>query len=54
MVPDIEKFVAWMGEEQVQCTSIHDESWGRLVDITLPGGGTVGVYQPLHDRPPSA
>ena len=51
MCEDIEKFVAWMREIGVSCTSIHEEPWGRLVDITLPGGGVLGVYQAHHERP---
>ena len=53
MCEDIEKFVLWMGELEVPCTSIHEEPWGRLVDITLPGGGALGVYQAHHARPAS-
>ena len=28
----------------------HDEPWGRLAFIKLPGGGKLGVYQPRHPR----
>jgi catechol 2,3-dioxygenase-like lactoylglutathione lyase family enzyme len=52
-VPAIEEFVAWMAELGVPCTSIQDQPWGRLVDITLPGGGALGVYEALHARPGS-
>lgn len=51
MCEDIEKFVAWMKEIDVRCTPINEEPWGRLVDITLPGGGALGVYQAHHARP---
>ena len=51
MCEDIDKFVDWMGEINITCTPIHEEPWGRLVDITLPGGGELGVYQATHDRP---
>ncbi len=51
MCEDIEKFVQLMQETNILCTSIHEEFWGRLVDITLPGGGVLGVYQPLHASP---
>lgn len=27
------------------------QSWGRLTRINLPGGGTLGLYQPRHARP---
>jgi len=52
MVRDIEKFVGRMQARGVRCTAIHDERWGRLIDITLPGGGALGVYEPRHERPP--
>lgn len=54
MCDDIEAFVAEMSAKRVSCTKIHEEPWGRLTDITLPGGGKLGVYQPLHARPPGA
>jgi len=53
MVTGIGEFTSHMAHHQIPCSSIHEEAWGRLVEITLPGGGAVGVYQPLHDRPPS-
>jgi len=28
----------------------HDERWGRLAFIRLPGGGRLGVYEPRHPR----
>src|SRR5437660_3692155 len=28
----------------------HDEPWGRLAFLRLPGGGKLGVYQPRHPR----
>lgn len=52
MCEDIEKFIAWMAEINVPCTPICEEPWGRLVDITLPSGGALGVYQAHHNRPP--
>jgi len=54
MVRDIEKFLGQMHGLGVPCTAIHDERWGRLIDITLPGGGVLGVYEPRHKRPPPA
>jgi len=52
MCSDLDKFVSWMTEKEVPCSRVHEQSWGRLVDFTLPGGGRVGVYQPRHERPP--
>ena len=25
-----------------------DEGWGRLTTIEVPGGGTLGLYEPRH------
>lgn len=27
---------------------ISDQGWGRLITLRLPGGGTLGVYEPRH------
>ncbi len=51
MCAGIEAFVAQMTEQQIECSSISDEGWGKLVQITLPGGGKLGVYEPRHKRP---
>ena len=52
MCDDIEVFVAAMKEANVSCDEAHNQGWGRLTRVTLPGGGKLGVYQPLHERPP--
>src|SRR4029077_5806432 len=31
---------------------IHDERWGRLANMTLPGGGELSIYEPRHPSPP--
>jgi catechol 2,3-dioxygenase-like lactoylglutathione lyase family enzyme len=31
---------------------IDDARWGRLAHLELPGGGTLGIYQPRHPVPP--
>lgn len=51
MCDDIDAFVAEMGEQNVETSEIKAQPWGRLTEITLPGGGRLGVYQPRHDRP---
>ena len=30
----------------------HEERWGRLVFIRLPGGSEIGIYEPRHPSPP--
>lgn len=53
MCDDINDFNARMQQHSVPCSEIHEESWGLVTEITLPGGGMLGVYQPRHDRPPA-
>jgi catechol 2,3-dioxygenase-like lactoylglutathione lyase family enzyme len=53
MCDDIDAFIADMKTRQVKCGPIHEERWGRLTQVTLPGGGNLGVYQPKHPRPKS-
>lgn len=48
---DIEQFVARMAAENIACTPLQRQRWGLLTQLTLPGGGKMGVYQPLHPRP---
>jgi hypothetical protein len=40
-----------MNRHAIACGPVQDQGWGRFTALTLPGGGTLGVYQPLHARP---
>lgn len=51
MCDDIEAFVAQMKKNGIACGAVDDQGWGLLSKLTLPGGGTLGVYQPRHARP---
>lgn len=31
---------------------LHEERWGRLTTIRLPGGGELGIYEPKHPLAP--
>jgi hypothetical protein len=53
MTDDIAGFVAEMQRRQLTCAPIDDQGWGLLTQLTLPGGGQLGVYQPRHPRPPA-
>ncbi len=48
---DVEAFRASMLRRGVACTPTADRGWGLLTELTLPGGGKIGVYQPRHRRP---
>jgi hypothetical protein len=53
MCDDIETLIADMVEHGLTCGSVQDADWGRLTYVTLPGGGSLGIYQPRHARPES-
>ena len=47
---DIDVVVAKLAQHAVPCSSIREERWGRLVRVTLPSGGSLGIYQPREPR----
>src|ERR1044072_4365934 len=51
MVDDVNAFVAEMKTKNIACGEVQDLGWGFLTQLTLPGAGTVGVYQPSHPGP---
>jgi hypothetical protein len=54
MCEDVQAFIAKMDAHGIACERVHEERWGLLTQIRLPGGGPLRVYQPLHARPPVA
>jgi len=49
---DIDRTIAALESKGVTVERpFHDEVWGRLTFITLPGGGKLGIYQPRHAQP---
>ena len=51
MCDDIEAFVEEMKTHNIVCSPVQNERWGLLAQMTLPGGGKLGIYQPRHARP---
>ncbi len=51
MCDDIRAFVAQMQEHRVACSAVQVQGYGIFTQVTLPGGGKLGVYQPRHARP---
>ena len=51
MCNDVASFVADMEARGIACAPVHEERWGSLTRLTLPGGGGLGVYQPKHASP---
>jgi hypothetical protein len=51
MCDDVAALVRDMKARGVSCSAVSDQRWGHLTELTLPGGGKLGVYQPRHERP---
>lgn len=51
MCDDIKVFAAQMKKHKIVCSEPVNRGWGILLQLTLPGGGKLGVYQPRHARP---
>jgi hypothetical protein len=53
MTDDVEAFIAEMAGHGLACSPVTSQGWGMLTELTLPGGGKLGVYQPRHASPPA-
>ena len=51
MCDDVQAFMLEMKAKNVACSEVHEERWGSITNVTLPGGGAIGVYQPKHASP---
>ena len=51
MCDDIKAFVQKMKKHGIICSAVQNQGWGLVSQLTLPGGGNLGVYQPRHARP---
>jgi hypothetical protein len=54
MCEDAARFIAEMQRLGIACSTTNEQRWGTLFEITLPGGGKLGVYEPHHARPTGA
>jgi catechol 2,3-dioxygenase-like lactoylglutathione lyase family enzyme len=48
MCDDLPAEMAALAAKGVQCSEVHQERWGSITNVRLPGGGDVGLYQPRH------
>ena len=48
MCDDLKAEIVALGKKGVQCSKVHNERWGSITKVRLPGGGEVGLYQPKH------
>ena len=49
---DIDATVADLEAKGVEMTGpVVDQGWGLVTGVALPGGGSLGLYEPRHPRP---
>ena len=48
---DVKAEVGRLSAKGVTCGKVSDEGWGLLTAIKLPGGGSLGLYEPRHPNP---
>ena len=48
MCDDLNTQISEFRKRGVQCSDVQEARWGSITKIALPGGGTVGLYQPKH------
>jgi len=51
MTDDLDAEIKALKKAGADCEAVSPQSWGRSTRIRLPGGGTLGLYQPRHQRP---
>jgi catechol 2,3-dioxygenase-like lactoylglutathione lyase family enzyme len=37
-----------LAKKGVKCSKVHEERWGSITKMQLPGGGKIGLYEPKH------
>ena len=53
LVDELRSFIAAMRKRNINTSRVSAQRWGRITQVTLPGGGKIGVYEPRHARPPA-
>ena len=45
---DLKTEIASIAKKDVKFSEVQQARWGSITKMHLPGGGTVGLYQPKH------
>ena len=48
MCTDLAAEILTLQARGVHCSKVHQERWGSITRIRLPGGSELGLYQPTH------
>ncbi|HWT67071.1 MAG TPA: hypothetical protein VN151_13235 [Terracidiphilus sp.] len=48
MCTDLGAEISALRDRGIECSPVHEERWGAVTRIRLPGGGELGLYEPRH------
>ena len=48
MCRDLNETMAKLAAKGVPCAAVREAGWGSVTSIPLPGGSSVGLYEPHH------
>jgi catechol 2,3-dioxygenase-like lactoylglutathione lyase family enzyme len=48
MCDDLKTEIASLAKKGVECSQVEEARWGSITKMRLPGGGSIGLYQPKH------
>jgi len=48
MCDDLPAEIRSLADRGVACSDVEEARWGSVTQVPLPGGGTIGLYQPRH------
>lgn len=48
MCDDLKATMKGLESQKIKCSEVHEERWGSITKVKLPGGGDLGLYQPKH------
>jgi hypothetical protein len=51
MCDDIAATLNDLKSKNAKVSEVNEQRWGKLATFSLPGGGTIGIYQPKHPSP---
>jgi len=51
MCKNLKREISTLARKKVRCSPVKDAGWGLITSIRLPGGGSIGLYQPRHLSP---
>src|ERR1700683_4435912 len=51
MCDDLAATLRDLESKHVPVSDVSEQRWGKLANLTLPGGGKIGLYEPKHPTP---